>query len=227
MTVTQSCKGRSLTTRLLRWLLGVLLLMTLLIILLPALVSTFAAGWLDSWALRNGLDGAEIADIRLSLWHGSLDMEGLVVRKDDKPLVSIPHGHLRTRPMALLEQALPVPLETAIDLITEKDGSIPLTLNFSGDVDKPALGVDFDLGAAIGRALGDITQTAIVVINPLTLLLFELTSDPGEEPIEPVLFAPHSAAGLPDAPCRSHRFAPSFPTAGQGLCAGADGVAGR
>ena len=106
MTITQSNKGRSLTIRLLRWLLGLLLLVMLLITLLPVLVSTFAGSWLDSWALRNGLDGAEIADIRLALWDGSLDVEGLVVHKGDKPLISIPHGHLRIRPMALLEQQL-------------------------------------------------------------------------------------------------------------------------
>jgi hypothetical protein len=91
------------------------------------------------------------------------------------------------------EQTLPkqIKLSTAIRLLSDKRGVIPLKIPISGDASAPTFDFDLDISAAINNALGGIVQTGLLVAAPWAVATINALFVK-RPPFEEIPFAPLS-----------------------------------
>jgi len=98
--------------------------------------------------------------------------------------------------MRELRQALPVSLETAIELLRDPEGTIAFKMPLSGDVADPEFDLSDAINIAIGNAITDAIATTLKVVFPIAALIEVAASgDRGEGIIfKPVIFEAGEAA---------------------------------
>lgn len=91
------------------------------------------------------------------------------------------------------EKGLPkkIKLETALRLLSDREGVIRLKVPVSGDASAPTFGLDLDIDQAINNALGNVVKTGLFVAAPWAVATYKAltTKRPA---FQEVLFAPGS-----------------------------------
>ncbi len=151
----------------------------------PAL-SLYAATYLGYHLKTGQLD----ADVRVEIKDGRIQgtsellIRRLAVEVDD------------TEEMRELREALPVTLETAIELLRDPEGTIAFKMPLSGDVADPEFDLSDAINIAIGNAITDAIATTLKVVFPIAALIEVATSEDRGAGIifKPVIFEAGKAA---------------------------------
>ncbi len=166
------------------------------------------SGWVGKLAENADLDmKAEVKNLRLSTYSPyAAELAGAHLesgRLDAAAEVKATRGRLggeirldaadiRLRPVGSADaeriaKTVGAPLEEAIDLLTDQDGRIVLTLPISGTLSSP----DVDIGPAVNRAIGNVLES----VFPPTLIasMLEGLVEGSGPTFEPVEFAPGSS----------------------------------
>ncbi len=87
-----------------------------------------------------------------------------------------------------LEQAADVPIETAVNLLSDKQGTIEINVPIAGRLGDPQFDLTQTINKAINKAIGNAVKTTLKVVFPV-MLLAEIGSGKKLQ-FDPVVFAP-------------------------------------
>ena len=100
-----------------------------------------------------------------------------------------------------LEDELGISLKKAVRLLREDDGSIRLSMPFSGEMDAGGVAINVDLSGAINRALQALAFYGLLLHNPAAVLMASAIFGKGTKfsHVDSVLFTPGTANLTPGA----------------------------
>ena len=91
---------------------------------------------------------------------------------------------------ANLSEAADVPIDTAINLLQDKEGTIEFDVPIVGSLGDPEFDLSLVINKAIGKAIGNAVKTTLKVVFPV-MLLADIGGGKGKNlKFDPVLFAP-------------------------------------
>ena len=141
--------------------------------------STFS-GKLIGWELPtlSGFTAPGLGfQVRTGQADGKFDIEvgdGQINGQFDLRLNLLETATTNRNKLRAFESKLPVKLSTAIYVLSDKYGAIPITIPVSGDTTNPTLGLDIDIGGAINKAITGAFELGLFVAAPgLTALIHE------------------------------------------------------
>ena len=131
--------------------------------------------------------GQADGDVDIRVGRGTI--EGFVdIRVNLLTISTADKGKLRE-----FEKGLPksIKLETALRLLSDKQGVIRLKVPISGDASAPTFDLDIDIDKAINNALGGIVQTGLLVAAPWAVATYNALTTK-RHAYQEVLFSPRS-----------------------------------